>query len=469
MTDSAPATGPVPAARPSPFWWTAAVVAVVLAASVAWSARQAVGAGGSGDFTTVYTASRAWAMGHDPYDAAGLVHEWLDAGGSPYPKERVPNEQHTPSVYPPGTFVVVAPLAATLRWPVARAVWAGMNLSLIAAMLAALVSLAGLRWAEWRAPTLVAAALALGPVRDGVIIGQPIIATTALLVLAVWAGARRRGLAWDVLAGVLLAVAISLKPPVAGPFALYYLLRRRWALGGVALVSSGLAMLVGCLRLAASGLPGMGLAYFLRNLHAAEAAGAVNDPTFHNPERFDMVNTHVLLHAFLNGRPMVSALVIGLSLALAGAFAIAVLRRGRPADVRPDDDVGQLPGRGLAEMGFVAAWALLPVYHRWHDAAPLVLVLAWAAVAVTSRRWTVAVAGAVALLLPFVVSLALQINKRRPHLTGRASPLLEGFLLPNQCWAALLLCGLLLAVLWRRPAGGAEFPVTDGSGPRSAR
>ncbi len=434
-----------PARALSPAWWVAAALAVAAAAAFGYGVRRSQWAGAGGDFTTVYTASRAWAKGENPYDADLLVRAWFAARGS---RSVIPNVRHTPSVYPPGTFALLAPLAMSMPWPATRLAWAGLNLAAIAAMLAALVSLAGLTWRDPPAMVLVAIVLALGPVRDGVIIGQPIVATTAALVLCAWAARGRR----DVLAGVLLCVATVLKPQVAGPFAIYYLLRRRWTIGGLALGGLVAFELVGAARLSLAGVPWVH--DLLANLHAAEAPGAVNDPTFHSGDRFALVNLQVLLHTVLDSRPLVSLLTAAVVAAGATAFAAAVLRRSPDApDRSPAATSAGLPAAGLAELGFVAALALLPVYHRWHDAEPLVFALAWAAAAVASRRWAAAAIATVLLTLPFIASLALKFPGNRivhgqPH---RYGPLMEWVVLPNQCWCAIGLCAVLLLALWWRP------------------
>ena len=419
-----------------------AVVAALLAV-VGWAASRALQPGGSGDFATVYAATLAWAAGGDPYATGELQSRFAAAGG---PRSVAPDDYFTPSVYPPGTFAVVSPFT-TVRWPVARAAWAAVNVGLTVAMLAVLPGLAGLRWSDPRGLLLMAAAVALGPTRVALSMGQPVVATTALVVLAAWAVAGDRNL----LAGLLLAVGMALKPQVAGPFVAYYLLRRRWTLVAVAAVGLIAATAAGMARLWSAGRPVLG--GLLANARGSAAVGAINDPAWTGPNRFSMVNLQVLLHTAIGSRTIVTALTAAAVLATAAAFALAVVRHRRAmvdpvAD--PAGDLDGLPARGLAELAFVAVWMLLPVYHRWYDGGLLVLVLAWAVAAVPVRRWTVAAAVAAATTVPFLASVAVHLLPGRRRVATRSSPLLEHLVLPNQCWALLAAAGLMLFVLWRR-------------------
>jgi len=396
---------------------------------LARNVRHAVSISGSGDLATVFAASRAWVHGQDPYDQRQLLREWSAAGG---PKLIEPNPHHTPSVYPPSTFVVVAPVAA-LTWTRARLIWTALDVVMIIAIVLALPALSGVRWSDPRAVALAAGVIMLGPLRNGAMGGQPAVAVCGLVVLA--ALAAQRGV--DRTAGVLLAVACALKPPLAAPFVVNYALRRRWRLvltaGGVAAVIT----LVGIIRLQAAGVAW--LPELRDNLLATTAPGAVNDPTAWNPKRFQLVNLHVLLHTVMDDRRVVSILVLALTGLAAVAFARWVWRRAAGDDRR----------RELAELAFVASWTLLPLYHRWYDAGLLVLVLAWSVTALSTR---VAAQARVAILLvmSFVISPALWLVRMLPPAPSppyRYRLGIEQLVLPVQVWALVLLCVLMLHVL----------------------
>ncbi|HSV15605.1 MAG TPA: glycosyltransferase family 87 protein [Tepidisphaeraceae bacterium] len=418
-------------------WWISIAVALVMGALLARNMRHAISISGSGDLTTVYAATRVWMHGHDPYDQSQVRREWYAHGGV---KAVEPDADHTPSVYPPSTFIVMAPLAA-FPWPTARLIWALLDLGMIAAIAAALPALAGVRWRDPRALALVAAVIALGPLRNGAMGGQPAIVVTGLIVLAAL-GAQR---GWQWTPGVLLAIACAVKPPLAGPFLVYYALRGQWrlALSG-AIVAVGLA-LVGVLRLDMNGvawLPGL-----RANLHAAEAAGAINDPTAWSIKRFEMVNLQVLLHTLTDNSHIVALLVRALVGLAAIAFAMLVLQRSR--DRR----------RELAELSVVAALALLPIYHRWYDAGVLVFVLTWGMAALPSLWRAQAIIAMVVVSASFVISPALWLARTLPHAAKppfRYWRGVEQLVLPVQVWAIVLLAAMLLYVL----SFGSKFTPT---------
>jgi hypothetical protein len=409
-------------------WWISIAVALVMGALLARNMRHAVSVSGSGDLTTVYAATRAWMHGHDPYDQRQLRREWYASGGV---KAVEPDADHTPSVYPPSTFVVMAPLAA-FSWPNARMIWAVMNTAIIAMIILALPALAGLRWNDPRAIALAAAVIALGPLRNGAMGGQPAIVVTGLIVLA--ALAAQRGWQWT--PGIMLAFACALKPPLAGPFLLYYGLRRQWrlALSGVAVAMT--IAFIGVIRLDLSGIAW--LPALRANLHAAGMAGAINDTTAWSIKRFEMINLQVLVHTLSDDRRVVSIVVLGLTALAAIIFAGFVSQRSR--DQR----------RELAELAFVASLTLLPLYHRWYDAGLLVFVLAWGMAALPSLWRVQALTAMIVVSASFVISPALWLARTLPH--AATPPFrywrgVEQLVLPVQVWAIVLLCATLLYVL----------------------
>jgi hypothetical protein len=416
-------------------WWLVVVVAIAASSLLVHGVWQATSIHrGSGDLTTVFAASRAWLRGEDPYDMRQLLRQWDAAGGIGV----APEPHRAPSVYPPSTFVVMAPLA-TLTWPQARVVWTVLDVAMVLAIVLAVPALSRVPWSDARAPALAAGIFLLGAFRAGLRVGQPAVVGCALVVCSALASQRRL----DRTAGVMLALACALKPPLAAPFVAYHALRRRWRLVTTAGVLAAAIMLLGVIRLQAADVTWLdGLR---RNLSAAAAPGATNDPTPWNPARFQLVNLHVLLHTVIDSREMVGLLVTVLTALGAIAFARLVWRR--PA--------GDDHGSELAELAFVASWALLPVYHRFYDAGVLVFVLAWCAAAwprQTARHARVAVV----LVISFVISpLWLARVLPRPEAPPyRYVPGIEQLVLPMQVWTLVLLCVLLLHVLSRRARQG---------------
>jgi hypothetical protein len=412
-------------------WWVFVVIAIAASTLLARDVRRAVAVGGGGDLATVFAASRAWLHGQDPYDQQQLLREWDAAGGR---KRAAPNPDRTPSVYPPSTFVVMAPVAA-LTWAQARVIWAVLDVAMVIAIVLALPALARVQWSDPRAMALAAGVIMLGPFRNGLRGGQLAVAVCALVVCSALAAQRR----FDRTAGILLALACALKPPLAVPFVLGHALRRRWRIVTTAAGLAAVVMLAGIIRLQAAEVPW--LPELRHNLLAAAAPGAANDASAWNPDRFQLINLHVLLHTMIESRDAVFVLVLVLTAVAAIAFARSAWRRGGGDD----------RGGDLAEVAFVAAWALLPFYHRWYDAGLLVLVLAWGVTALGTRQAPHARV-AIVLVLTFAISPALWLTRALPHATSppfRYSPGIEQLVLPVQVWALVLLCVVLLHVVYR--------------------
>jgi hypothetical protein len=423
-------------ARSKIVWSLLALFAAGMGLLLLRNVRHAVSLAGSGDLTTVFAASRAWLHGGDPYDQQQLLREWYAAGGS---KAVEPDPDHTPSVYPPSTFVLVAPVAQ-FSWPSARLIWVVLDVAVLAAMIVVLPSLAGVSWTDPRAVALAGGVIALGPLRNGVMGGQPAILACGLVVVGVWLAQRH----WRWTPGILLGLSCAIKPTIAAPFILYYALRRRWYIAFAATLLPLLILGAGALRLQAADVKWS--PELSENLRAAADPGAINDPTAWSRKRFEMINLHVLLHTVFDARQVVSVMVIVLGTGSMLLLVQLIVRHPQP-DRR----------RELAEVAFVASWALLPLYHRWYDAGLLVLVLAWGIAALSVTRWRAWAAASVVLVIaPFIISPALWLARKLPHTPGppyRYWPGFEQLILPVQVWALVVLCAMLLYVL-RQPDSG---------------
>lgn len=83
--------------------------AFVAVAGVVFIVRGPARTVGSGhDFAPPYGAARAWLFGQNPYDDASLSRVLLAAGRE---TDATGKPAFNPSLYPPSTFVVLAPFA----------------------------------------------------------------------------------------------------------------------------------------------------------------------------------------------------------------------------------------------------------------------------------------------------------------------------------------------------------------------
>jgi hypothetical protein len=209
--------------------WAAA--AVLLAGAVAYHAKGFTllfGDRGGDDFHQRWIELRYVAKGQNPYD---VYYHVFNRGAKPWSDAR--DARLDPAIghpddggYPPWAFAS-GWLFLWPSWP--AALWYYAFLSLAA------VAVVGC-WATTLTPTgmgrvgqafLFAGAVAVSACGTTLQVGQYGTIVAALIAASLWLLTARRGRLTDVLAGVLLGVAM-LKPTIAGPFFLVFLVTRRW-------------------------------------------------------------------------------------------------------------------------------------------------------------------------------------------------------------------------------------------------
>jgi hypothetical protein len=298
------------------------------------------------DFAAPYASARAWTMGQDPYDSDSLLVLLKEAGG----------HDLTVPVYPPGTFLLLSPLAQ-LPFPLARQVWLVLATALLGLATAALLSLARLSWRSPAGLALIAVVLALAPCHTGLAHRQPAMAAAGLLVFSSWQicrGSLRGG-------GVSLGLAMLLKPQLAGPLLLYHTLRRRWSPVGLALGISAVATALAVGWLWVNQVDWLGT--WRENVRREAAVGGNADPQ--GPVRYGMIDLRPLVHAVVGEAGTANALVLAIAVAT-GVVSIILVRRGPGA---ADELLGQ---------SCLVVWGLLAFYHRFYDAVLLCYPAAWA-------------------------------------------------------------------------------------------
>lgn len=380
--------------------------------------------GGSYDLMWMYSASRAWLQGGNPYTIEGADDAFVSGGGATEMEKKFrPGAREAGRsglLYPPTTFVVMAPIGA-LPWSAAKLAWALVNAASLGGLAWALVRIAGLSWRGWRAWAVLALALVYAPGITATAFGQMPVPATALIALAVVA--RRAGR--PMLAGALLALACALKPQHAGLFVVYEALRGRWRVVLSAAVVGGVIAGVGAGVLWARGFNWVD---DLRANVGAFTVSGVGAPTRDNWLRFQMINLHYPLHEFITSVALVKALVFG----VCGALMFGAWRL-RPKDADGPDE--------LLALAVVAAASLMVVYHRSYDAVVLLFPLAWCVGrAGAVAWWRVAIVGLPALV--FVVNGAAALYHKA--LPGQALEPMTHWrvwslvILPHQAWAVAM-------------------------------
>jgi len=309
------------------------------------------------------TQTRAWIRGIDPYSPKSLLELWpAEATQFEFLRREVADgsilaKRGIPTAYPLTCFFLLAPLA-WLPWPVANAVWAALNVAMFASMIWALISLTDLGRNRKRTYAFVICALALAPFHTGIATANIAVLAIELSVIAMWTARKR----YDVVTGILLAIAIGLKPQIGLCFLAYYFFRRRWSIFGTApffIVAIGA---VAALRLQLSHVTWIN--NYVSDNQALFGTGILSDFKAENATRFGLINLQLIIYSLAG--PSAPANIVAFAIAGFMFAGFVWLLRGNNEN-----------GAGLLPISTIAVLSLLPIYHRFYDAALLILPLCW--------------------------------------------------------------------------------------------
>jgi hypothetical protein len=173
------------------------------------------GYGAEHDFVTVIAGARCAVDRCDPYDSSTVEKEFIRMGGY------TPTSHFKPEwpVYPPGTFLILLPLSL-LPWSAISVVWMLLSFGFLSATFVVLI----VRFGAYRnllsfLPFVIL--LADGSIGWAVQLGQPALIAASAVTLAIVA----LGSGMPVAGGVLMAIALCLKPQGAYLCGAYFLLK----------------------------------------------------------------------------------------------------------------------------------------------------------------------------------------------------------------------------------------------------
>ncbi len=397
------------------------------------------------DFLSPYIQADAWVQGENPYSAGSIVRLW--PSGDPRPEfvtreaanGSLPAKRGIPSLYPVTSLALLAPLTF-LKWTAAETLWIAINTIFLLLALVFLIAISGASWRSLRVQFFLAAALALAPLHTGLATGNPAVLAIALTTGAVWADHKGKA----IVSGILLALAICLKPTIAFAFVLYLVVRRHWR---VVVVASSLTAVISVI--AAGWLRHEKVAWlasYFENNRKILASGGLADFTSADPLRFNLVNTQVLFYSLFGSASLAQWLSFFLAAALLAVWLSLSLRR------RSSSNESQ-PYAGILEISTLFVLSLLPVYHRFYDAGLLLWPLAWALlVAKRGRRqlWTMLA------IVPFFAPGAALLDRwteqgRIPQRVAH-SEWWNMIVMPHEIWSLIVLSILLL--LWMSSRSG---------------
>lgn len=413
-------------------WLRPALHLLLLAASLLFIIRGPVAAvrtGGNYDFTLIYSSSRAWVEGLNPYLASNVSKAWLSSHG---PADLDPTlvRGSATLVYPLPALVILSPIAA-LPWPIATWVWALLNTALVALSLHLLAQLANL---SGNARLLFySLGLVLGPLALNIKQGQTAGLVVAGIVLA--SSLLRR----STFSGPCLGLAAALKPQLGALFLIYHAGRLRWKHTLFAIAAIAALTALGAARLSLTNTD-----WFtswqtnVRDFTTLDDANATRS----NPIRYQMVNLHFPLHNITDNRDAVRLAVYGICGTLCLTFFIADLKRARQTTDTPAE---------LTSLSFVSAITLIVAYHRPYDAAILVIPLALAVsrLAAGARHHLITLALILLHALPLPILFTEAARRGYIPQSLLDSAIGQHLLLPCQAYGLVALAAWLIYTRWK--------------------
>ncbi len=378
------------------------------------------------DLSQNYTASRLWLKGQSPADPGNFVSLWKQESGS-----RLDLTDIRTHLAPPlGGLAVMAPIAA-FHFKAAKILWLTVLLISFAATVWALALTAGMRWGEPRTLALIAGCLALAPFQTGIANANTTVLIIGLCAVAICSAIDRH----DLTAGVLFGIACSMKPQIGAFLVLYYLVRQRWQVFLTAVSTTLGLFLVAALYLQIRGTSW--LPDYLHNARGFVTANPIDDFSTANPARFALINLQVPFFSITRDSSWANGLAFGLVGVLLCVWLFLVMR-------------GREHGQDLLYLAAASVIALLPVYHRFYDAALLAVPLCWCLTSYVAGRLRRL---SLFLMTPFLLpgAAALQQLALKGHIPDWVthSWCWNCIVMPHETWTLLLLSLVLLYTMSR--------------------
>jgi len=381
------------------------------------------------DFSQNYTASKLWLRGRSPANPRNFVALWKE-------QTRVgldPRDIRTHLAPPLGGLAVMAPVAA-FPWKTAKILWLVILLSSFVATVWIFARVLCAPENDARTLIFIAVCLALAPFHTGIANGNTSILVIALCALAIGAAAEKQ----ETFAGLLFGVACSIKPQLGAFLVLYYLVRQRWRLFTVAVgCTAGLNLL------AAFNLQIRGTSWiqdYLNNAKGFVTSNRIDSFASDNPGRFSLINLQVPFFSLTHNSYSANTWAFAFTGVLVCGWLVCVLR------AKEDKE--------LLSLATIATIALLPVYHRFYDAALLVLALCWSVSQVTASSKAIA-RWALVLTVPFLLPGSAFLERLASHGivpdVFAKSQLWEAIIMPHETWALVLMSVLLIFALGSNP------------------
>lgn len=383
------------------------------------------------DLISPYVQAKVWLHGGDPYSAQSMARFWPAKGLTFHPDPQQVEDgslliKHgIPTAYPLACFVMLAPLTF-LSWPVFKGLFVLLTVTLLAGAIRSLVTIS--RLDSPAALLLTGSAFLLAPIQTGMATLNIAILAIELGVIAMWADQAER----KIVAGVLVGVCTALKPQLGIGFLLYYIVRRNWRLTAWGMTSIFATEAAGILRLYKAHAHWW-QNYILDN-QALVSTGVLGDFTDKNPTRFGLVNLQVALFPLLKHRAATEICVLGFCTLLVLMWFFAMSKRD-------GSDTSLLP------VSAIILTSLIPIYHRFYDAALLIIPICYLLDSLRNKAFrpaVIALMAAAVFLVPGGSFLEVIVNKGLIPRWLASGSFWQSFVMAHDAWSIAILASMLI-------------------------
>jgi hypothetical protein len=323
----------------------------------------------SNDFVIIYLSSSAWAKGQNPYDHEGFNRLWTQADGDDLNK---PDTKSRPSIYWITAFPIIAPFTL-LKWHQAQYLWISVICSLFFIQIILMISIMELHKNQWQTYLFIGLILALAPIHTAIKDGQPCMITISCIIISIALFNNGK----VILAGIILAIGICIKPHIGLPILFFYAIRRQWRVCASIILACIMITLVAIMRL---GIYNFEWLFSLKdNLNSTLTISGSSDPS--NVYNFPLLNIHYLLNMVTTNHYAVNTIIILLILVQVVIFIKYYNNGCIKSNVVYVD---------LLHLSIITVFSILPFYHRFYDASLLVFPIAFAIVMLNTKYNNVA-------------------------------------------------------------------------------
>jgi hypothetical protein len=382
--------------------------------------------GKGGDFSMPYVAGIQYNQKLNPYASADFLAVWHAAGA---PAALSVDSSLQRPVYPPSTLLLMAPLSR-LSWTHALLTYTILCVVLLGPLLYFLAELIGDNWRSWRRWGFVAYGLALAPIHTAIALGNLSILAFIVCMYSLLLAQKKR----DIPAGILLGIALCLKPTSGILILLYMLFSKRWRVlcaGGVVTVLITAAAMIRMSSIA----PAWRSDY---RQNVAYLTGPQGGGNFASPStlRFDLLNLQVPIFGIVHSKGSADLLTYLLVGALGMVWLTLLIRKRDVLDY-------------WEASGALILLGLLPIYQRNYNACFVLVALLWAFqnIRLPIAKWILAVSAI--FLLPGE-ALLRDLYGHIPSAVSQ-SMLWNVIIMSQATWGVLALVLLLLSSMASTP------------------